>query len=127
MKPPNESEASYGAGFLCILTVIFFVNISQVLVGHMRINLGSADVGMAENSLDGTQVCAVVQEIGREAMPDHMGRYFFRDAGFNGKLFHYSFDRSFSHTQGFLFSSHSFWNIPANFYKQAIVHIFSRV
>jgi len=39
--------------------VEFFVDVAQVLVGDMGINLGSADIGVSQESLDATQVSAV--------------------------------------------------------------------
>ena len=39
----------------------FFVYIAQVFVGDVGVDLGGADVGVAEESLDGTQVSAVAK------------------------------------------------------------------
>lgn len=37
----------------------FFVNLAQVSIGDMSIDLGSGDVGVAEEALDGTQIGAI--------------------------------------------------------------------
>ena len=57
--------------------MILLMYISQVLVGHVRINLRGADVGVAEHGLDGSYVGAIAQEVGRVDMPYHMWRYSF--------------------------------------------------
>ena len=37
----------------------FFVDVAEVAVGDMGVDLGSADVGMTQKSLDGAQVSAI--------------------------------------------------------------------
>jgi hypothetical protein len=37
------------------------------------INLGCADVGMAKHGLDGAEISPVIEEMGGEGMPEHVG------------------------------------------------------
>ena len=46
----------------------------QALLDHMGIDLRGRDIGMAEQRLDDTQVGAVVQQVAREGMTQHMRR-----------------------------------------------------
>ena len=54
----------------------------------MRINLGGADVGVAQDCLHTTEVCAVTEEVRSKHMSHHMRSYFFRNSGLNGMLFY---------------------------------------
>ena len=38
----------------------------------MGIDLGGRNVGVAEHRLDGPQICAMIQQMGREGMPQHV-------------------------------------------------------
>lgn len=69
---------SFGVG------VEFFVDLFEVGVGDVGVNLGSADVGMAEHGLDRAEVGAVHEEVGGEAVTEGVGGDVFRDAGFFG-------------------------------------------
>ena len=52
------------------------VHSSKLAISDVRIDLGRTDVGMAEEHLDGTQVGPIAEEIGSEAVSDHMRRHF---------------------------------------------------
>ena len=41
----------------------------QALAGHMRVNRRGRDVGVAEEHLHDAQICAVVEQMGRERVP----------------------------------------------------------
>ncbi len=66
---------SFGVG------VKFLVDFFEVGVGDVGVNLGSADVGVAEHSLDGAEVGAVHEEVGGEAVTEGVRGDVFRDAG----------------------------------------------
>lgn len=51
-------------------------------IGDVGVDLGSADVGVAEHGLDGAEVGAVHEEVGGEAVTEGVGGDVFRDAGF---------------------------------------------
>lgn len=69
---------SFGVG------VEFFVDFFEVGVGDVGVDLGGADVGVAEHGLDGAEVGAVHEEVGGEAVTEGVGGDVFRDAGFFG-------------------------------------------
>lgn len=66
---------SFGVG------VEFFVDFFEVGIGDVGVDLGSADVGMAEHGLDGAEVSAVHEEVGGEAVAESVRGDVFRDAG----------------------------------------------
>ena len=63
-------------------------------VGDVGVDLGGADVAVAEEGLDGTDVGAVHEEIGRERVAEGMGGDVFCDAGEAGVFFDNTFDRA---------------------------------
>ncbi len=67
---------SFGVG------VEFFVDFFEVGIGDVGVDLGSADVGMAEHGLDGAEVSAVHEEVGGEAVAESVRGDMLRDAGF---------------------------------------------
>ena len=50
------------------------VDVPQARTGHVRVNLGGADAGVAEQFLDDPQVGAVLQQMGGKAVPQHVRR-----------------------------------------------------
>lgn len=44
------------------------VDLFEVGVGHVGVDLGSGDVGVAEHGLDGTKIGAVHEEVGGETV-----------------------------------------------------------
>ena len=70
----------------------FFMNISQVFIGHMGVNLGGANVGVAKHCLDGTDIGAVGKQVGGKNMTDNMRSYFFGYAGDSSVSFYNSFN-----------------------------------
>ncbi len=66
---------SFGVG------VKFLVDFFEVGVGDMGVDLGGADVGVAEHGLNGAEVGAVHEEVGGEAVTEGVGGDVFRDAG----------------------------------------------
>jgi hypothetical protein len=57
------------------------MNLAQAIPGDMSVNLSRADVGVAEQFLDHAQVGAVFEQMGGEAVPQHMRRDIAFDAG----------------------------------------------
>lgn len=49
----------------------------EVLVGNMRIDLSSGDVGVSQERLDRAQIGAVLKQIGGKAVAYRMRAYFF--------------------------------------------------
>ena len=64
------------------------VNLSQPGVGDMRVDFRGADAGVAEQFLDDAQVSAVLQQVGRKTVAQHVRRYVAGDAGTARALFH---------------------------------------
>ena len=58
-----------------------FVNLAEVGVGDVGVNLGGGDVGVAEKSLDGAEVCAVHEEVCGERVAESVRSDVFGDAG----------------------------------------------
>ena len=48
------------------------MDFAEAIAGHVRVNLGGADAGVAEQFLDDAQVRAVLQQMRREAVPEHV-------------------------------------------------------
>ena len=67
-------------------------------VGDVSVNLGGANVGMAEESLNGANVGAVHKEIGRERMTKSVRRDVLGDAGCMCVFFDHAFDATRSET-----------------------------
>lgn len=57
----------------------FFVFLPQVSIGQMRIYLSSRDTGVAQKFLHVTQGGSFLQQVGGEAVPERVGRYFLVD------------------------------------------------
>ena len=58
----------------------FPVNVPQPTSGYVGIDFCCADAGMAEQFLDYAQVRAVLKQVRGEAVAQHVGRHFARDA-----------------------------------------------
>jgi hypothetical protein len=54
--------------------VMFVDQCAKPLLEHMRVDLRGRDVGMAEKLLDNPQIGAVLQEMARKCVPEHMRR-----------------------------------------------------
>ena len=63
------------------------MHLAKAVARHMRIDLGRADAGVAQQLLDNAQVGAVLQQMRREAVPQHMRRDVAGDAGAAYALF----------------------------------------
>ena len=63
-------------------------SVAQQLVGNMRIDFRRAHAGMAEHLLDGQEVGAAFQKMGREAVAEGVWADVFSDAVALGKVFH---------------------------------------
>ena len=50
------------------------VELAQALLMNVGIDLSGRNVGVAEHHLNRAKICAVLQKMGREAMPQHVGR-----------------------------------------------------
>ena len=59
----------------------FPVNLPQPIAGHVRVNLRGADVRMAEQFLDHTQVRAMFQQMRGKTVPQHVRRDVARHPG----------------------------------------------
>ena len=68
------------------------MNFFQLPVGHVRINLGGGDRGVAEHRLHRSDIRAGIQKIGGEAVTQSVGSNFLGNAGFGAvkaqKAFH---------------------------------------
>jgi len=53
--------------------VEFLVDLPEAIAGDVGVDFGGADGGMTEEFLDDTQVGAVLQQMGGEAVPEHVG------------------------------------------------------
>jgi len=53
----------------------FPVDLPQPVAGDVRVNLRRADVGVAEQFLDHAQVRAVLEQMGRKTVPQHVRRH----------------------------------------------------
>ena len=62
-----------------------FVDFKQTGAGHMGINLGGADAGVAEQFLDDPQVGAVLEQVRGKAVPEHVRRDIALNAGKAGR------------------------------------------
>ena len=63
------------------------MDFAEVVVGDVGVNLGGADVGVAEHGLDGTEVGAVHEEVSGERVTEGVGGDVFGDAGGAGAFF----------------------------------------
>jgi hypothetical protein len=72
---PSGYQITEGVNtMLCLLCMrVCLVHSSpQTVACHMRIDLGSRKILMAKQFLHDTQVCPVIQQVGRKTVPDHM-------------------------------------------------------
>src|SRR5947209_2300398 len=53
----------------------FLVNVAQAIGGYVGVHFGRADVGVAEQFLNDPEVRAVFQQMGGEAVPQHVGSH----------------------------------------------------
>lgn len=53
--------------------MVFLVDDLEVLPGHMGIDLGGGDATMPQHHLNGAEVCASLQQVGGEGMPQGVG------------------------------------------------------
>ena len=65
----------------------FAMDLAQAVSGHVRINLGCADVRMAEQFLDDAEIGAVFEQVRRKTMAQHVGSDVAGNAGTPGALF----------------------------------------
>ena len=49
------------------------VNLAKAVTGDVGVDFGGADGGVAEEFLDDAQVGAVLEQVGGEAVPEHVG------------------------------------------------------
>ena len=54
--------------------VEFAVDVAEAAAGYVGVDLGGADVGVAEEFLDDAEVGAMLEEVGGEAVAQHMRR-----------------------------------------------------
>ena len=59
---------------------------AQAFSGHMGVDLGGADVGMAEHRLHRTQIRTMAQQMGRKGMAQCVRRYMFVDSNLLGVM-----------------------------------------
>ena len=70
------------------------VDLSEMWVGDVGVNLGGADVGVAEEGLDGADVGAVHEEVGGEGVAEGVRSDVLGDAGLLRVFFDHALDRS---------------------------------
>ena len=59
----------------------FLVDVAEMKIGDVSVNLGGGNIGVAEHSLNGTEVCAVHKKVGGETVAEGVGGDVFGDAG----------------------------------------------
>ena len=52
--------------------MVLVVELAEALPGHVGVDLGGRDVGVAEHHLQGAQVGAPLQEMAREGVAQHV-------------------------------------------------------
>ena len=62
----------------------FFVDGAEAVLVDVGVDLGGGDVGMAEHILDDSEVGAVVEEVGGEAVAELVGMDFLGEASGGG-------------------------------------------
>jgi uncharacterized protein (UPF0210 family) len=65
----------------------FLVDVAEALAGDVGVDFGGADGGVAEEFLDDAQIGAVLEEVGGEAVPEHVGGEVSFNAGAAGAVF----------------------------------------
>ena len=63
------------------------MNISETIPGHVRVDFGCADVGVAEQFLDHAKIGAVFEEVGGKSVSQHVRRDVSRNAGARDAFF----------------------------------------
>src|SRR6185503_3001786 len=66
--------------------MVALMNVAQAFPGDMGIDLGSADAGVAEKFLNDPQIRTVLEQVGREAVPQHVRCHIARDAGVTNSI-----------------------------------------
>jgi len=51
----------------------FLVDVAEAVAGDVGVNFGGADGGVAQEFLDDAQVGAMLEQVGGEAVPEHVG------------------------------------------------------
>ena len=72
----------------------FVMDLFEMGVGDVGVNLGSADIRMAEERLDRAEVGTVHEEVGRERMAEGMRSDVLSNAGEAGVFFNHALDRT---------------------------------
>lgn len=54
--------------------MVLLMQLTQALSGDVRINLGGGEIAMSQQHLYDTQICTVVQQMGRKGMTHYMRR-----------------------------------------------------
>ena len=73
-----------------------FVDIAELLIRHMGIDLGSGDIGMTKERLDGTDVSAVGEQVGGKTVANDMRGDFLEIPASTALCFDHSFYGSWS-------------------------------
>lgn len=74
------------------------VDIAQMLVGDVRIDLGGADITVAEHALNTPNIGAVHQQVSRETMPHGVRANVFGDTSTSSIARDYSLDAAWRQT-----------------------------
>ena len=64
----------------------------ELFIRKVSIYLRSGDVGMTQHHLDRAEISAVLEKVGRKAVPNNVRRDFSRNAGLDRKKFYDSFN-----------------------------------
>src|SRR5687768_8133739 len=69
---PPRTMYAHGLGASPAARVVASVEHPQPGLGHVRVDLGGADVRVAEHRLERPEIRAVLEQVGREAVPEHV-------------------------------------------------------
>ena len=75
----------------------FFMRLAEAFDADVGVDLGGADVGMAEHFLDGPEVSAMIEEVGGEGVPEHVRGHVLLDIGGAGVVLDDAPDRAAAH------------------------------
>ena len=68
----------------------FFVDVAEVAIGDVGIDLSSANVCVAQKSLNRAEIGTIWQKIGSKDVSDNVGSHFFRNTSFDTVMFDYT-------------------------------------
>ena len=72
----------------------FVVNLFEMMIRDVGIDLGGRNIGVAEQGLNRTKVCAIHEKVRSEGMPERVWTDMLGDAGHASIFFDDAFDRA---------------------------------